>query len=223
MENSQGNRSSEWESIGGKVCSARHLAAYRSMHTQRTFAMFDTRLRLQQMNTRQFVHQRRRCISSVPSGNYMYHLPPIPYFSHKVYLRVSYVPLSKQWFISLNSINYIIFVMGNCCLLLEVRTTLLKINVFWDCVPCSLVAVYWRFRGAQRSKQLRNTGNCHQITRCNIPEDTFALRTWYIREKTFSNIKSQYKRESSGKFWTSGHRSKSHSFFWFLLMKEIFH
>jgi hypothetical protein len=52
----------------------------------------------------------------------------------------------------------------------------LKMNVFWDVAPCSLVEIDWRFRDAYRlHRQGVNTsetsvGLC-ETTRRNIPED----------------------------------------------------
>jgi hypothetical protein len=48
----------------------------------------------------------------------------------------------------------------------------LKMAVFWDVAPCSLVEVYRRFRGAYCLHHQGGDGKSKQTTRRNIPEDS---------------------------------------------------
>jgi hypothetical protein len=85
-----------------------------------------------------------------------------------------------------------IFVMVKCCVFFAVRTEFLyiiqtsfgfkgliiltmKITVFWDVAPCSLVEVDRRFRGAYflHHQRIPETSvRFHETTRRSIPEDS---------------------------------------------------
>jgi hypothetical protein len=61
--------------------------------------------------------------------------------------------------------------------------SLLKITVFWDVAPCSMVEVYQHFRGAsitlimEVASTSETSVNFYQTTQCSIPEAVFILAT----------------------------------------------
>jgi hypothetical protein len=68
----------------------------------------------------------------------------------------------------------------------------MKVAIFWDVAPCSLVEIYRRFSDAYCPHHQGASVNFYQTTRRNIPEDshtqlkllTFVDCSLYVAEET---------------------------------------
>jgi hypothetical protein len=76
------------------------------------------------------------------------------------------------------------------------KATCIKITVFWDIVPCSLVDINLRFLYLEDgdSKFLWNVGQyLYQAVRCIVTEDNYLLKTSAQKWKNLSQLLTKQK------------------------------
>jgi hypothetical protein len=80
----------------------------------------------------------------------------------------------------------------------------MKMTVFWDVAPCTLVEIYWCFRGAcclhlialmmEVASTSDTSVNFYQTTRCNISEDSHlhTCRCEKLKSQKLNKINKKY-------------------------------